>query len=148
MRKTLLFGVLLAAAAGCGKEEKSVAVAPAKDFTLAKPVVCIFQEGQSLTDHGDLRFFFRQKPNSRPIVWRFAELFHANPVWSRDGESGPAAAHVTGDGVTLVIPRVNGMHVVTLWGSGASVWTKHDVINGLAGANQFLGVCENSGDKK
>lgn len=132
------------AAAGCGGgPDRSLQFKERDDFTLAQPMRCAYREGQSVTDLGHLRVVLRQKPNSKPLFWEFEGLYRAQALVRFAGTEAEALPYVTTNSISLILPRRNGMHVFTVWGTGVSVWTKHDTINGLLGANQLLGLCEN-----
>lgn len=136
--------LLLLACAGCGgAPDRSVQFKERDDFTLAEPLRCAYREGQSVTDLGHLRVVLRQKPNSKPLFWEFEGLYRARALARFAGTEAEALPYVTTNSISLILPRRNGVHVFTVWGTGVSVWTKHDTINGLLGANQLLGLCEN-----
>ena len=114
-----------------------------EDFSLTKPIRCAYRQSQSMTNVGFQRVSLRQKPNSRPLVWEFRGLFKRLALVSQGGRTAEAVPYVNSNGVSVVLLRGNGAHLFTIWASGVSVWTKHDTIQGLFGANQFLGICEN-----
>jgi|GEM_PF-6286158 len=136
----LLAGLLCACSRGA---QKSVELKASDGFTLTKPLSCAYLEGQSMTDLGRLRIALKQKPNSSPIVWSFDGLFKLKTLWRRGTQAGEAVPYVSPNSVSLLVPMPNGMQVFTVWSSGVSVWSKHDTVGGLLGANQFLGLCEN-----
>lgn len=142
-------GVLLLASAsfaGCGTSaEKDIVFKYREGFALTQPIRCTYQESQSVTDLGLKGIALKQKPNSKPISWEFRNAFKNLALVNLGGEAEAVAAipYVTVNSVSMILPRRNGVHLFTVWNSGVSVWTKHDTIQGLLGANQFLGMCEN-----
>jgi hypothetical protein len=135
--------ILLLTAACSGGSDRSFQFKIRDDFTLARPVRCAYREGQSMTDLGHLRVTLRQKPNSKPLIWEFSGLYRARALVRFGETEAEAIPYVTTNSISLITPRRNGVHIFTVWGTGISIWTKHDTINGLLGANQLLGLCEN-----
>jgi hypothetical protein len=152
MKRGLAVLLALAACACRGGAERTESFKTPAGFTLRSRLRCDYREGQSITDHGGLRVVMRQKPNSKPLSWEFADLFQsmgeARFLGPGGGSTARTLAYVTPGAVSLVLPQKNGVHVFTVWTSGVSVWTKHDTVNGLLGANQFLGSCTNLEEKK
>ncbi|MBI5244611.1 MAG: hypothetical protein HY922_13165 [Elusimicrobia bacterium] len=145
-RAAVLALASFAGSAGCGTSaEKDIAFKYREGFTLTQPIRCTYQESQSVTDMGLRGIALKQRPNSKPIVWEFRNTFKSLALVNLGGEAEAVAAipYLTVNSVSMILPRRNGVHLFTVWNSGVSVWTKHDTIQGLLGANQFLGACEN-----
>jgi hypothetical protein len=144
MRHLAIAALAFAALCGCAdKPDKVVEFKYRQDFSLTKPIRCSYRENQSMTNIAFQRVALRQKPNSKAVVWEFRDLFKRLALASVGVQTAEAVPYATGNGVSLILPQGNGVHLFTVWGSGVSIWTKHDTIQGLFGANQFLGVCEN-----
>ena len=67
------------------------------------------------------------------------------PTYSSGGGEGEITkyVHTADDGVTLFMAQGTGMHMISIWPSGISFWSKHNNMLEQQAASQFVGTCTN-----